>query len=134
MALTCHSKGTYMTIVSETTDFVPLDSNKSERRSRRRFRIEMPLAIQRLDLRCREITGETVNISSRGILFLASAAIPTGARIRILLTWPIPSDRQVELVLWATAVRCEENLIAARIWAYQFQSSLEQARITPRSK
>jgi PilZ domain len=115
-----------MTIVPEETDFVRIESNNSERRSRRRFQIERPIAIQRLDLRGRQITGETVNISSQGILFLTSAAIPAGTRLRILLTWPIPSDRHVELVLCATVVRCEENLIAARIWAHQFQPSLAQ--------
>jgi len=116
-----------MTIVPEETDFIRLDSSDTERRSRRRFLIKKPVAIQRLDLRCREFTGETVNMSSHGILFLASAAIPVGTRIRLLLDWPTPLDRQVELVLWASVVRCEENLIAARIWAHQFQSSTATA-------
>ena len=114
-------QGKYMK-VPEETDVVWMESIRTERRSRRRFAIQQPLRGEVLNTARRPIAGVTVNISSNGIQFVAAEKIPTGAAIRIVLAWPVPSDARVELALLARVVRSEGCVIAAQVWSHQFQS------------
>jgi c-di-GMP-binding flagellar brake protein YcgR len=109
-------------IIPDDTDVLMIEGRQGERRSRRRFGIEKRFVGEVLEAHSRPISGVTVNISSTGILFVASENIPVGARVKIRIGWPVPSDHQLELILMTRVVRSQGNLIGAQVWGHHFQS------------
>jgi hypothetical protein len=93
-----------------------------ERRSRQRYPLKMPLSGRFAGKRGGSITGETVNLSSRGILFIADEVIPVHAQIELEIQWPVRSGtgKPLRLSVFATAVRSTRKLVAARIWSHDF--------------
>jgi hypothetical protein len=107
--------------IPEDTDVLMLEERLTDRRSRRRLEIAKHLSGEILDGNPLPISGVTVNISSKGILFVAQENIPVGARVRLRIDWPALSDHRVELVLLVRVVRSEGNFIAAQVWDHHFQ-------------
>ncbi len=68
--------------------------------------------------------GETLNISSSGILFTTSQALPTGRRMEINIDWPAQLDAKHFLCLVATGplVRCQDGQAAMVIQRYKFRT------------
>lgn len=90
-----------------------------ERRSRRRYPLEMALAGRFIGKRAGRISGKTVNLSSQGILIAARDGIPVNAMVELQIEWPVCSGEgePVRLYVFATVVRSVRNLVAARIWS-----------------
>lgn len=100
-------------------------ANRLERRSAQRFDVLFPLAVQ---FDGQMIPAFTQNLSGRGILFYAEAAIPAGASVE--LTFSMPSEvtlgesmpvRCRGRVLRSTAPQAgQRNGIAVQLESYQY--------------
>jgi hypothetical protein len=69
-------------------------------------------------------TGETINISSKGVLFNAHVPLPSGKRIEISINWPAQLDGKcgLKLVARGRIVRCEGTNVALEIEKYEFRT------------
>jgi hypothetical protein len=65
----------------------------NERRSRKRYPVRLPLHGWIAGLSDRIIRGETVNMSSNGILFTAPVTIPKDSHVHLLVQWPFSLSR-----------------------------------------
>ena len=92
-----------------------------ERRTRRRFPIELPAELCIRELRFR---GTTVNISSGGLLMKCSHdSVKIGKRVNVRIkNWPDPSgkDSEVVLLIEGTVVRNSMGYVAVRRNRYEF--------------
>ena len=68
-------------------------------------------------------TGETINISSKGVLFKAQAPLPPGKRIELSISWPAQLDGKcgLRLVARGRIVRCEGTNVALEISKHEFR-------------
>ncbi len=68
-------------------------------------------------------SGRTVNLSSNFILFDPGSALPTGARIELLIAWPVALNGRVGLRLWVTGtiIQNRSNGAAVEIARYEFR-------------
>ncbi len=68
-------------------------------------------------------TGETINISSKGVLFKAQAPLPPGKRIELSISWPAQLDGKhgLKLVARGRIVRCEGTNVALEISKHEFR-------------
>jgi len=91
-----------------------------DRRSRRRYPLHLTLTGRSLGKRPISIVGVTVNMSSQGVLFAVSEAVPAHARIELQIDWPVRSGKGAaqQLSVLATVVRSAKNLVAGRIWRH----------------
>ncbi len=69
-------------------------------------------------------TGETINISSAGVLFNAQAPLRPGKRIELSISWPVQLDGKygLKLVARGRIVRCEGTNVALEIDNYEFRT------------
>jgi len=96
--------------------------------SDRRAKIRFPLTLG-VDYRARgreyeRGAGQTVNISSAGVLFIGPHKFATGMRIEMTAHWPVPLDGVIPLQLRirGTVVRVAENQIAITIDRHEFRT------------
>jgi hypothetical protein len=70
-------------------------------------------------------TGETINISSKGVLFNAHVPLPSGKRIELSINWPAQLDGKcgLKLVARGRIVRCEGTNVALEIEKYEFRTA-----------
>jgi PilZ domain len=70
-------------------------------------------------------TGETINISSTGVLFKAQAPLPPGKRLEISISWPAQLDGKcgLKLVARGRILRCHGTTIALEIDKYEFRTA-----------
>ncbi len=70
-------------------------------------------------------TGETINISSTGVLFNAQAPLPPGKRIELSISWPVQLDGKcgLKLVACGRVVRCEGTNVALKIEKHEFRTT-----------
>lgn len=61
---------------------------QSERRSNRRFSLDLPVVVKFLDNGTYEVTGRTRDVSSRGVFFYLNSGINEGASIEFVMTLP----------------------------------------------
>ena len=94
-----------------------------ERRTRQRYPLRMPLWCKILRRRLNGIFGETVNISSKGLLFTAAQPIPCRTRLEILIDWPVasPHGGTLKLELLVRTIRCDGSLVAAEIQRHRLR-------------
>jgi hypothetical protein len=59
-----------------------------EKRTTRRFFLDLPIAIKFLNNGTYEVTGHTRDVSSRGVFFYVSSEITEGAVIEFIMTLP----------------------------------------------
>jgi hypothetical protein len=68
-------------------------------------------------------SGETLNMSSNGVLFTTKSALPAGAFLELVVSWPARLNGvQMELVLLGRLVRTEETQAAISILRYDFRT------------
>ncbi len=93
-----------------------------EQRKHKRFEMRLPLEIVQLgDLT--GILGETINMSSTGVLFRTGAKLPLGESVEYLVTLPdnIGDNVEVQLRCLGTLLRTEEDgVYAATLDRYEF--------------
>jgi hypothetical protein len=95
----------------------------SERRSKRRYQIELPVGYSGLNEDLLRISGAglTRDISSGGLVFATEAQLPTGSAIELWLTWPtIDAMTEVELRVVGRVVRSTPTDTAIQIKRHDF--------------
>jgi hypothetical protein len=97
-----------------------------ERRFRQRYAME--LRISYVLLRRKSVIarggGETINLSSSGILCRSSSALVDGGEIRMRIPWPVIRDgKPLVLVAEGKILRCEPPYFALGILRYRFRTS-----------
>ena len=68
--------------------------------------------------------GNTVNISSNGVLFTTETPLPAGGRVELAISWPAELNRNTALKLVARGkvVRIEDGRAAAEIQNFEFRT------------
>jgi hypothetical protein len=68
--------------------------------------------------------GQTINISSTGVLFTTDQRLSPGRRLEVSISWPAQLDSSVGLQLVAKGriVRCEQGTAAIEIQRYEFRT------------
>lgn len=70
-------------------------------------------------------TGQTVNISSTGVLFTAQSPLAPGKRLEASISWPAQLDGKcaMKLVARCRVVRCHDTTVALEIDSYEFRTA-----------
>ena len=123
-------------------------SSRTERRGTSRFPMECALRVRVLSRQgeaSREaggnITGsapsrgQTVNMSSTGVLFTADCELTPGRRVEVSISWPAQLNDKcpLKLVARGRVVRVEGAKVAIEIQQYEFRTAPGQAdsRVSP---
>ncbi len=95
----------------------------------RRFKSRYPIA---LNVRYETIgitssltgVGETINISSNGMLLACASTIPEGARLKICVEWPslLNGITPLQLITVGIVIRCTEVSVSVVFDSYQFRT------------
>jgi PilZ domain len=105
---------------------LPESPGDPERRANYRFPISCEVAYKVLHSKgAIEIgTGQTVNMSSTGVLFEAQAPLPPGSRVQLSISWPVRLDDKcgLKLVAHGRIVRCRYTTVALEIERYEFRT------------
>ena len=98
-------------------------SSDRDRRTTDRFPIENALRYKLPDGE-QAGTGQTLNMSSGGILFTADSRLPLGKQIEVSVDWPAQLNARCGLKLVASGrvVRSSPNAAAVRIEKYDFRT------------
>jgi len=101
--------------------------NAVERRAARRFSMTLPLKVRlKAEGGYAEKTGETRDVSFRGLYFLIEASVETGSAIEFVLTLPqqITLAGDVHIRCYGRVLRVEprngQRGVAAQIEKYEF--------------
>ena len=106
----------------------------NERRVKSRYPLELNVRYHTMDADPVAGVGQTVNMSSSGMLLACASNIPEGARLKIFIEWPslLNGTTPLQLITVGTVVRCTEIGISIVFESYQFRtmSRTRQATIT----
>ncbi|MBZ5591689.1 MAG: PilZ domain-containing protein [Acidobacteriia bacterium] len=99
------------------------NSSNPDRRNTDRFPLENALRY-RLPDGNQAGTGQTLNMSSGGILFTADSRLPIGQQIEVSVEWPAQLNARCGLKLVASGkiVRSSSDAAAVRIEKYDFRT------------
>jgi len=99
---------------------------KSDRRSKRRFKIEQNLRYKLLyGSRVAESgSGKTLNISSSGVWFSTENVLGTGLPVELSMTWPARLNDvcPMKLMIYGCVVRSDKDGAALSIERYEFRT------------
>ena len=99
---------------------------KDNRRARPRFAIdrEMRYKLMENNKVVETGTGTTIDISSRGVSFLADHRLAPGAFVELSISWPamLENDLPLRLVVFGRIMRTEEFKAVATIEKYEFRT------------
>jgi hypothetical protein len=102
-------------------DKIPADRRQSDR-----FPIEREVRYRALNKRGGEEAGEgqSLNMSSSGVLFTSEHLLLPGRRMELAISWPAQLDNKTPLKLVARGrvVRFEEGRAALEIQQYEFRT------------
>ena len=102
-------------------------SDSAERRSADRFPIQREVRYRILGRRGsqEEGVGNTVNISSNGVLFTTDKLLVPGKKIEVSISWPAQLDNrcQLKLVARGRVARLEQGRAAVEIQQYEFRTA-----------
>jgi CheY-like chemotaxis protein len=97
-----------------------------ERRIKTRFSCRLDLSYQTLEppILSGQGTSETLNISSKGLLFRTNEPLVAGQLVRVAVDWPVRLENQVPLKLIAEGrvVRSDDSLTALTVDKYEFRT------------
>ena len=105
---------------------------EKERRSKSRFPLRMNVRYQSLGTdRPFAGVGQTVNVSSSGVLVTCNSTIHEGARVRVVFEWPslLNGTTPLQLLTTGTVVRRQESGLAIAFEAYQFRTAGRRANV-----
>ena len=101
-------------------------SKESERRTNARFDCHLAVSYQTLEkpFLSGQGTSETLNISSKGVLFRTEEALEPGQLVQVSVDWPARLENQIPLKLVAEGriVRNLEGMAAMTIEKYEFRT------------
>ncbi len=96
-----------------------------DRRSKRRFPLRMGMWFRPAGLHIPALwtAGESLNLSSTGLLFSSADAVSPGQQIEALIDWPARLNNRVDLrlALEGTIVRSTDEKTAMRVDRYEFR-------------
>lgn len=101
------------------------NTNNIERRSRIRYPVKLTVRYRTVGRKHHlNGTGQTLNMSSAGLLVWAEHGVSEGARMEVNIEWPLMLDGTVPLQLVAVGkvVRCAESVFAVSFAQYQFRT------------
>jgi hypothetical protein len=105
---------------------VPVTSGVTDRRSNDRFPIMRELRYKLLSGKGKvELgVGQTLDISSTGVLFNAQTPLAPGKRVEVSISWPAQLDGKCALKLVARGriTRCRGTHVAIEIDKYEFRT------------
>jgi hypothetical protein len=97
-----------------------------ERRKSKRFPIRRKLQLKMLNKRSTILAGngETLNISSSGLLFTSDCDPPVGSRVELSIDWPVQLDEKclVKLVAQGRIIRHQSGEFAVKILSHDFRT------------
>ena len=102
-----------------------------ERRVKARFPVELNVRYQILGASSTVSgVGQTVNISSSGMLLACDTHVPEGSRIKIFVEWPslLNGTTPLQLITVGTVVRCVAIGISIVFESYQFRTMSRSRR------
>jgi hypothetical protein len=113
-------------IPTSGTDLAPVAGALNERRGNSRFPIQQYVHYRILGARSDPAsgTGQTLNISSSGILFKADSLLVPGKHLELSINWPAQLDGKCPLKLVARGwvKRCHGSQVAVEIEKYEFRT------------
>jgi hypothetical protein len=103
------------------------EQETDNRRSRHRFSLRLAVRCRRMGARFaqdRILVGESLNISSKGLLFTTSEAFRPGQFLEAFIDWPIRlrDGVRLALVVQGAVVRSSGDHAAMNIEKYQFRT------------
>ena len=108
--------------------------NGADRRTNARFPCRLAVSYQALEhpFFSGVATSETLNISSKGLLFATEVALQPGQLLQVSVDWPARLENQVPLKLVAEGriVRNSDGLAAMRIDKYEFRTRRSKPQST----
>ena len=76
-------------------------------------------------------SGRTINISSGGVLFHSTQALPLQTVIDLAISWPVSLDGcALKLVMRGRVVRTAGQATAVRVMQYEFRTAGTRRRLT----
>lgn len=97
-----------------------------DRRGSPRFPFVQELVFQRKDLPAaiHPVSGKTINMSSRGILFETSSHLFSGEVLQMAINWPARLDQHcpLKIVVLGRVVRCSAGQAAVEILQHAFRT------------
>jgi hypothetical protein len=100
-------------------------ADMGERRVKSRYPLEMNVRYQTLGLEGSVGgVGQTVNMSSNGMLLACASRIPEGTRMKVFVEWPTLLDgtTPLQLITTGTVVRCTPIGVSLVFETYQFRT------------
>ncbi len=105
---------------------MPAVEISGERRSRRRYSVDLPLRFKEVKKRVviSTGTGRAVNMSSKGIAFTANKSFESGAILELKISWPtlLHGKTPINLIVKGKVVRSDGQLAAVQITKYEFRT------------
>jgi hypothetical protein len=104
-----------------------VDSINGDRRQDRRYRIHLDVK-WKLIRRRRVLdtgVGQTVDLSSGGILFDPGRPLPVGLNVELAISWPVllRNEAPMQLIVSGKIVRGGQNRIAVAMVQHEFRTS-----------
>jgi PilZ domain len=103
-----------------------------ERRIKARYPLHLNVRYQALGtVSPATAVGQTVNVSSSGVLITCSSSIREGTRVRVVLEWPtlLNGTTPLQLVTLGTVVRRQGSGLAIAFEGYQFRTAGRRANV-----
>lgn len=105
----------------------------TDRRASQRLPIEQEVHYRVHSRNAAGITacGQTVNISSSGVLFSTEQALLPGRSVELNITWPAQLDKKcaLKLVAQCRVVRCQDGRAAVEIVQHEFRTRSSAAAL-----
>jgi len=101
-----------------------------ERRSRRRYPLQLQVRYRAMSARLvASGDGQTLNISSAGLLIASAQSVREGLRLQLHVDWPWLLDGMtpLQLVAETRVVRANGSQFAVALERYQFRTSKRQS-------
>ena len=97
----------------------------NERRVKSRYPLELKVRYQTMGAAGPGAgAGQTLNISSSGMLLACASNIPEGTRLKLFVEWPslLNGTTPLQLITVGTVVRCTQIGISIAFDSYQFRT------------
>ena len=102
-----------------------------ERRTRKRYPLQLNVRYQSTNIRLPlSGAGQTLNISSAGLLISSSQEVREGLRLRLNVEWPwlLNDITPLQLIAESRVVRAGTSQFAVALESYQFRTTKRNAR------
>jgi hypothetical protein len=104
-----------------------IESINGDRRQDRRYRIHLDLRWKLIRRRrvLESGVGQTVDLSSGGILFDAGRQLPVGLNVEMAISWPVllRNEAPMQLIVSGRIVRASQNCTAVAMAQHEFRTS-----------